>query len=105
MASDLVAKRIIIPRWWIRMWFREATWDHFDMLFATGELRLPSEEESGFALHHDFFQPEDEWSLYVHGEWQTEMPPIIMSEDAPFILWNIVWPCIPLHPDAICVCG
>jgi hypothetical protein len=84
------ATRIVVPRWWINMWFRKSTWDNFEDLFTTGQLRLPTEAESGYVFCQNRPEQGSKWTLYEHGRvraFNCNMP-----ESTVFILWDIIRP-------------
>ncbi|KAL6170261.1 hypothetical protein ACJQWK_03250 [Exserohilum turcicum] len=58
---------VIVPNWWINIWSSTHTWHNFAKFRATGQLRLPTEAESGYALHNRALGNTTVWSLYHEG--------------------------------------
>jgi hypothetical protein len=56
------SSRIVVPAWYVNMWFRKALWqpDVFDRLFEQGELKLPSASESGYVILTQHKPPEED---------------------------------------------
>jgi hypothetical protein len=82
--------RIVVPRWWINMWFRESTWEHFKYLYALEELRLPSALESGYVFHKNKLEEDSAWTLCAHGI--PRVSNCRMPTSAAFIIWNTIKP-------------
>lgn len=72
------------------MWSRAGLWSEFDTLFHLGQLRLPSEDESGYALCERGTPGNEKWVLYKRGR------PVSLHCRTPkasvFYLWHEVRP-------------
>lgn len=81
---------VAVPQWWISMWSRARVWSEFHTLFHLGQLRLPSEPESGYALRDSGQMGKESWTLYMHGK------PVLFHCRTPkasvFYLWHEVRP-------------
>ncbi|KAH7401608.1 hypothetical protein BKA66DRAFT_451037 [Pyrenochaeta sp. MPI-SDFR-AT-0127] len=86
-----VKTRVVVPRWWVHMWFRKSTWDYFHYLHKSGQLQLPTEAESGYAFRKACSGTCLQWSLYVNGVKQRDLH-CMMTEHPAYILWNIIRP-------------
>ncbi|KAF2833740.1 hypothetical protein CC86DRAFT_376851 [Ophiobolus disseminans] len=73
-----VRSRIIVPRWWIHMWFTDALYrpGMFEDLHTNGDLVVPLRGEAGFELQWDLEW--EMWRLWKRGvrvgdyfEWKT----------------------------------
>ncbi|KAH9876319.1 hypothetical protein J1614_004198 [Plenodomus biglobosus] len=84
-----VKRRVVIPHWWVHVWFRQSTWDHFQELYVTHQLWLPDETGSGFYFQADSLWNSSCYTLYRAG---VRLQSCIMSENPPFILWRMVKP-------------
>ncbi|CAO2658666.1 Nn.00g063890.m01.CDS01 [Neocucurbitaria sp. VM-36] len=85
-----IKTRIVVPRWWIHIWFRKSFWQHFHNLFSAGELRIPNEVESGYVFRKQSPKESLEWTLFIHGAPMDVK--CLMPEHAPYIMWNIIRP-------------
>lgn len=58
---------IVIPNWWLSLWFRKSVWQNMALLRARNKLRVPSEAESGFI----FCWIDRKWDLTLDGRTVT----------------------------------
>lgn len=65
-------------------------WDNFGKLFALGELRLPSEEESGYALHNRGLCRAPVWTLYHNGK--PKIYHCRSPKSSTMFLWSVMRP-------------
>ncbi|KAF2846334.1 hypothetical protein T440DRAFT_482687 [Plenodomus tracheiphilus IPT5] len=71
------------------MLFRKSTWDNFEELYTTHQLRLPGVTESDFNFQAEDPNKPSLWTLYKKGVKQQDCT---MSENPPFIVWTNVRP-------------
>jgi hypothetical protein len=81
--------KIIIPRWWVHVFFHKTTWDRFAQLYRAGQLRLPSEAESKYVLREDVSGCRFKWVMHVRGENSVRGCDLPCSP-TKFLLWSIV---------------
>lgn len=87
---DVLDTRILVPRWWIHMWFRKSLWGPgFSELFWKGMLKLPSEGESGFVLRKERGGAVGMWGLWLGGV-RRDGVVCAMGSGPPYYLWNRV---------------
>lgn len=62
---------VFVPHWWISAWFHKGTWANFEHLYHKGQLRLPTEADSGYALRQSEADETLGYSLFIKGEYQV----------------------------------
>ncbi|KAH6875510.1 hypothetical protein BKA58DRAFT_123280 [Alternaria rosae] len=84
--------RIIVPRWWVHIFFLQPIWTHFSRLHHQGLLRLPTELESGCAFRKHSPEPSMNWTIYTQGAEQEQA--CMMTRSVPYLLWNLLRPAL-----------
>lgn len=84
--------RIIVPRWWVHMFFLQPIWTYFSRLHHEGLLRLPTELESGCAFRKHSPESSMDWTMYIHGA--KQVPACMMTRTGPYLLWNLLRPAL-----------
>jgi hypothetical protein len=91
MSIASLAVYTVVPQWWINMWSETQVWNYFEVLCYLGELRLPTQRESGYALwERGSTGAPPRWTLYKRGV------PLSLRFQMPasniFYLWHVVRP-------------